>query len=170
MIRVFRPESAAVRQFRESMQMDYWKWHDGVSYDLEALREASAADQKEIEAMLLDRGAQDWRDIEALATLDTPGARVALRRVLYASADHAVRVAVLEYAPNLVTDEERIQVLVSAIDRAEIGCGLAEALRVVRRFHPPKVMDALRRAARERTHSRLFEGALARAMQGAQGD
>ena len=74
----------------------------------------------------------------------------------------------LEYAPNLVTDEERTQVLVSAIDRAEIGYGLAEALRVARKFHPPQVMDALQRAARERTHARLFEGTLLHAMQRAQ--
>ena len=75
LLRVLRPESAAVRQFRDSMQIDYWKWHDGVGYDLGALRQASASERNEIEAILLDRGALDWRDVEALAVLDTPRAR-----------------------------------------------------------------------------------------------
>ena len=57
------------------MVIDYEKWHDGVGYDLDAIREASQDERQAIEILLFNRGTRDWRDVEALAALDTARAR-----------------------------------------------------------------------------------------------
>ncbi len=33
--------SPLVRRFRESMAIDYYKWHDGIGYDITLIAEAS---------------------------------------------------------------------------------------------------------------------------------
>jgi hypothetical protein len=52
------------------MQIGYMEWHDGIGYDLEALRELSNDEIKQIETLLVARKDQDWRDVEALAALN----------------------------------------------------------------------------------------------------
>ena len=74
--------------------MNHEKWHDGVGYDLDALRAASPDERNAIEATLLHRAPYTWNDVEALAALDTPGARTALRSALDGG-DTRVRAAVL---------------------------------------------------------------------------
>jgi hypothetical protein len=59
--------SPAHERFLSSMIMDHEKWHDGIGYDLEALREMSAAELTEI-VKRLSAGC-DWRDVEALAVI-----------------------------------------------------------------------------------------------------
>jgi hypothetical protein len=49
------PASAAGR-FERSMELDYTKWHDGDSYDLEAIAEATPSGRATIEAILLRHG------------------------------------------------------------------------------------------------------------------
>ncbi|MES1228436.1 MAG: hypothetical protein ABUL72_07165 [Armatimonadota bacterium] len=66
--------SDALHRFRESMQIDYEKWHDGIGYDLDAIDELDARGQKEAERLLIPRAGNDWRDLEALDRLGTPGA------------------------------------------------------------------------------------------------
>src|SRR5690606_35695551 len=83
------PAEGALERFRRSMAVDYEKWHDGVGYDLAALRAATARERQEIEALLLARGVRDWRDVEALAALDSDAARHALRAA-FAAGDPAV--------------------------------------------------------------------------------
>ena len=73
---------SALERFAASMAIGYDEWHDGIGYDLTALAEASQAERGAIESLLLPRAEQDWRDVEALAALDTPAARVALLRAL----------------------------------------------------------------------------------------
>lgn len=135
-------QSPAVRRFVQSMEIDYQKWHDGVSYDIAIIRSATPDDRARIEAILVERGARDWRDVEALAALDSPGARALLKKAL-GSQDFTVATAVLDYAPNMATPRERSAVLVAALERAEFGKGLAEALRALPKFHPPEIIDAL---------------------------
>ena len=64
-------------RFRKSMTIDYEKWHDGIGYDLNALNEATPEERDMITNMLISRDL-DWRDVEALASLDTPRAREVL--------------------------------------------------------------------------------------------
>lgn len=64
----------ALQRFRQSMDIDYEKWHDGVGYDLEAIDAFDDRDRREAEKLLVPRAAQDWRDLEALDRLGTPRA------------------------------------------------------------------------------------------------
>lgn len=143
------PESPLVRRFRESMAIDYYKWHDGIGYDIALIAQANMQERTRIEALLLARGARDWRDVEALAALATPPAQDVLRAALQCS-EHVVAIAVLDYAPHLPTQQERITVLRNAIAHAEIGSGLAEVLRHIQRFHPQPILDALFQAVLQR--------------------
>ena len=131
------------------MVIDYEKWHDGVGYDLDAIREASQDERQAIEILLFNRGTRDWRDVEALAALDTAGARAALRQAKH-SRDHDVAMAVAHYAPDLLSDEEQTAVIVRALQSAQFYEGLSEALDQAEEHHPPAVIDALLRGTIER--------------------
>lgn len=139
----------ALERFRRSMVIDYEKWHDGVGYDLDAIAAASPAERAAIERLLLDRGVRDWRDAEALAALDTAGARAALRDALR-SEDAEIRLSVTRYAADLVDEAGRADSLVRALETAAPFAGLTEALDQAAVFHPPAVIDALFRAALSR--------------------
>ena len=135
-------------RFRKSMTIDYEKWHDGIGYDLDALNEATPEERDAITNMLISRDL-DWRDVEALASLDTPRAR----EVLLAAASggsSAVQMAVLSYAPELVDEDERTRLIVSALRSADIYGGLSQALDEVETHHPPEVVDELLRGLLKR--------------------
>lgn len=134
----------AVSRFRESMTCTYERWHDGIGYDLEALRSATAAERAAIEELLLPHGIDDWRDVEALAACDTPRAAAALRQALH-HANHQVRAAVLRHAPQLASESEQTATLVAALAGAEFYGGLTQALQQVETHHPPEVIAALLR-------------------------
>jgi hypothetical protein len=132
----------ALERFERSMVMDYEKWHDGIGYDLDALRAATPEERQTIETMLLHRGTKDWRDVEALAALDTPRAGQALK----SAAEHPdpqIRLAVARNAPKLVADTGRAASLVKAIQTANLYAGLSQALDEAAQFHPKEVVDAL---------------------------
>jgi hypothetical protein len=141
--------TSAVARFERSMVMDFEKWHDGVGYDLDAIRGATTDERAAIEELLLARGVDDWRAVEALALLDTPRATAALRAALR-SPDLTVRLAIIEHAPHLAPEDERCASLVAAIADAEAFGGLSRTLKQVEEFHPPAVIDALFRGALER--------------------
>jgi len=62
------PSKPAYDRFVDSMVMDYDKWHDGIGYDLAALREMSPDDRASVSQTLRIRE-QTWRELEALAVL-----------------------------------------------------------------------------------------------------
>lgn len=145
-----RPDTTSlVTRFRKSMVIDYEKWHDGIGYDLALIKSASAEERVEIERILLDRRDQDWRDIEALAALDSPAARKALKEALR-SPKQEISVAVMSYATDLLSGAERVRTLVTALREAEFYGGLTQALLQVQSFHPPEIVAALFRGALER--------------------
>ena len=133
---------SAVDRFRESMKIDYEKWHDGTGYDLDILKTAMPEELVEIENLLVNRGVVDWRDVQALAVLNSPRAKVLLRKTL-AGADHRLAVAVMTYAPGVMSDEERAARLVAALEGSAVYEGLTQALLLVEGFHPTPVIDAL---------------------------
>ena len=139
----------AFDRFVRSMAVDFEKWHDGTGYDLAALAEAGPGDRARIESLLLARGVRDWRDVEALAALNSPGARQALVKALQ-HGNAEIQAAVLRSAPDLASQEERIAALVSALGSAEVFGGLTQALLEVEEFHPPEIVDALFRGVLER--------------------
>ncbi|MBL9199769.1 MAG: hypothetical protein JNL39_04640 [Opitutaceae bacterium] len=153
-----RPEAAAksirpataVDRFRESMVVTYERWHEGIGYDLALLKTATPDELLEIEELLLPRATDGWREVEALAAIDSPRARVALRQALKRG-NHEVRTAVLRHAPRLVSDAERTAALVAALEGSDTYGGLTQALAQVEEFHPPAIVDALLRGVLTRT-------------------
>ncbi len=145
-----RDPNGAVERFRRSMEIDYEKWHDGIGYDLSVIDTATQEERQFIEDILIRRNARDWRDIEALAKLDTPMARQALEGALRSS-EAEIRVAVLSHAPHLVSDAVRTRVLIFALESGSFFGGLTAALSQVQDFHPPEIIDTLFRGALEKT-------------------
>ena len=84
-------------RFARSM-IDIRRWQNAVGYDLELIQEGSAEDRNAIEQMLIRLGINNWRDVEALATLATSRAAEALRAAVK---NPDLRSAVLYYAPEL---------------------------------------------------------------------
>jgi hypothetical protein len=156
--RAFAPKTSPVQttgadrveRFRASMALDYDAWKEGTGYDLSLLHGASPADRAAIESLLLARTPpEDWRDIEALAALDTPRAREVLQATL-ADPRPAVRLAVHRFAPELLSEQRRAESLVQALATAVTFGGLTETLAEVEQFHPPPVITALLRGLVER--------------------
>jgi hypothetical protein len=143
------PGESFLRRFERSLVIDQEKWRDGIGYDLDALRAASAKERDAIESLLLARGARDWRDVEALAALDTPRSRKVLAEALKKGSAE-VRLAVARHAPSVGGDADRIRSLVHALETANLYGGLSQAIDQAAELHPPAVVDALLRGARER--------------------
>jgi hypothetical protein len=149
--RIAMGPSAAMRAWDASREMNYERWREGTGYDLDALAQMTPTERSSVETSLL-HGIRDWRDVQALAALDTPRARAALRRTLDEGSD-ALRMAVLRHAPNVAGDAghaRRTAALVQALATAELYGGLSQALDEVEDFHPQAVVDALWRGLRER--------------------
>lgn len=133
-----------VERFRRSMEIGYEQWHDGVGYDLEAIADAGPADRAAIEQLLSGRAGNDWRDVEALAALGTPGAHRALAAA-FDSAAPEVRVAILRHAPEALPPDRFAAELVLLVDECDVAAGMTQALWLVEDHHPPEVIDALLR-------------------------
>ncbi|MEO7412595.1 MAG: hypothetical protein ABIZ81_04500 [Opitutaceae bacterium] len=142
------PKSILAR-FKASMEIDYEKWHDGIGYDLDLIKQANPEELKAIEDLLIERRNSDWRDVEALAALNSPRANDALKAA-FKSGDTQVRMAVHSHAPELMTESERTASLVNALRGADNYSGLTQALLEVETFHPPEIMTALLRGLMDR--------------------
>lgn len=142
------PQST-VDRFRESMVCNFDRWHDGMGYELELLQTATPEELVDIEKLLISGGVNDWRDVEALAALDSPRARVLLRQT-FLNGKHELAQAVSRYAPRLVNEDERIATLVSALEHTDFYGGLTQALLEVESFHPPEIIAALMRGVLKR--------------------
>jgi len=150
-----------LQRFEKSMDIDYEKWHDGIGYDIEAIRLASSTERKTIEQMLISHSPRDWRDIEAIAEIDSETARETLKNAIR-DPNPDVRVAVTRFAPSLVTDGERSQSVIDALEHAELFGGLSQALDDVEQYHPAEVKEVLVRGllSREGEVATLFAAML----------
>jgi hypothetical protein len=137
-----RSSLTPLQRFEASMEIGFEEWHDGIGYDIEAIRIASQAERDAIEQLLLNHWPRDWRDIEALAEINTKCARETIKKAIK-DTNPVVRVAVSRFAPDLVTDNERTQSITDALQNAEIYFGLTQVLDEVTRFHPKEVKEAL---------------------------
>jgi hypothetical protein len=131
------------------MVMDREKWHDGVGYDLDALGELSGADLAAAERTLIQHTPRDWRDIEALAQIDSPDARGAVEAALN-DPDPQVRREAMKHAGDRVDPTDRERRLIELLDGAAPFANLSAALDEAESFHPPAVIDALFRGALRR--------------------
>jgi hypothetical protein len=138
------------QQFLQSMQLDYYRWREGESYDLALLDAASLTDRKQIEDYLVHRPVNDWRDVEALAELDSIAAEGVLRNVLQTGTSE-MKIWVLNYAPHLIDENRKLEVVLEGIESTEIYHGLSRVLEAVAEFHPPQIVDALLKATLTRS-------------------
>jgi hypothetical protein len=153
--------SLPLQRFEKSMVIDYEKWHDGIGYDLEAIKLASPTERKAIEQILIHHSPRNWRDIEALAQINTVSSRKTIMKAMK-DPNPDVRIAVTRFTPNLVTKTERSQSLIKALESAEIFGGLSQTLDDIEEYHPLKVKKALIKGllSREGEVATLFAGML----------
>lgn len=142
------------------MKITYDKWHDGEGFDLEALAEVKGPELNQIEAILLHHKPWDWRDIEALAQIDSPEARMAIEAALN-STDALVRREAQKHLPEKINPSEREQRLVHALENDELLMdNLGASIDEAEAFHPPGVIDALFRGALNRPQAGVHFAAL----------
>jgi len=131
-----------LQRFEASMKIGFEEWHDGIGYDIEAIRMASPAERAAIEQILINHCPRGWRDIEALAEINTKCARETITAALK-DPDPVVRIAVTRFAPELVTNNERTRSIIFGLENAEIFGGLAQVLLEIERYHPDEVKESL---------------------------
>ena len=129
-------------RFKASMKIGFEEWHDGIGYDIEAIRRVSQAERDTIEQILINHSPRDWRDIEALAELNTKCARETIKEAIK-NPNPIIRVAVTRFAPDLITDNERSQSIIYALQNVEIFSGFSNVLDEVEKYHPKEVKEAL---------------------------
>ena len=134
--------NSPMSRFIESMKIDFEKWHDGIGYDLKALAETNREEREKIERILVIRNPLDWRDIQALAILDSHKARSTLRYAIQGG-NNEVNMAILRFAPELVDDKLRTKLIVKSLKSASFYYGLRQTLRIVEKYHPKEVIRAL---------------------------
>ena len=131
-----------LQRFEASMKIGFEEWHDGIGYNIATIRLASQAELDVIEQILINHSPRDWRDIEALAEINTKCARETIKEAIKDS-NPVVRIAVLRFAPDLITESERSHSIVYALQNAEIFNGFSNVLDEVERYHPEEVKEAL---------------------------
>ncbi|MEZ5670508.1 MAG: hypothetical protein R3F55_24355 [Alphaproteobacteria bacterium] len=139
--------SAAYSRFLDSMAIGYDEWHDGTPYDLDALDALTPDERVRIEARLVGRAGRDWRDVEALVRLGTPGAVAAVRAVA-AGGDPAMALhaAAALHAAGLMPDIETQ--IVAALNQPDEDMSLSLPLRLAAECPTAGVIAALQRGAR----------------------
>jgi hypothetical protein len=139
--------SEAFERFMASTEIDYEAWHNGVGYDVAALRELAGAERAEAERFLLDRAGSDWRDLEALLALGTTEAREAVVSQLRGG-----RLEQRLWAARYLGDDpalrgDREAAVVAGLEGAELTSGLPVALDLATELRTKPIAEALFRAA-----------------------
>jgi hypothetical protein len=142
------PPASAFPRFVRRRAIDADKWHDGEGCDLDALRDAAPAGRTRIEALLVQRGAHDGRQVDAFAALAAPPAGEVLRAMK--NPGPGIRLVGSRRAPGLLQDRKRVASLLQAPETAEFYGGLSQALHEAEDVHPPENAGALRRRATPR--------------------
>lgn len=136
-------------RFIASMTITFDMWHDGTGYDLDALRAVPPGERARIEHILISHQPRDWRDVEALAQIDSPHARMAIEEALN-HRDPKVRREAAKYAGDKIDPAEREALLLKSLKTCRPFDGLTEALDEVEKCHPPSVIDAMLRGLLDR--------------------
>lgn len=138
--------SAASERFKASTDIDYERWHEGIGYDLEALRALEGGERAEAERWLLARAGKDWRDLEGLMALGSEAARQAvLEQLRHGALDQRLYAArYLKDDPALAADRDAA--VVAGLESAVFYGGLSVALDLATEERTPAMVDALFRA------------------------
>ncbi len=146
-----------VDRFRQSMGIDYMKWHDGIGYDLEAIDEMNDKDRRAAERLIVAKGVTDWRDLEALERIGTPSA---LSHIFEArDSDNAeLRLRAHGYGPP-ADSPEREEAIVRLLGVADVYGGLSHALDEALEYPTPKVVGTLVLVVRDRPGAPAYNAA-----------
>jgi hypothetical protein len=133
----------AYQRFMASTDIDYEKWHEGIGYDLDALRELEPDEAFRAEHWLLQRAGNDWRDLEALLALGTPTAKAAVvEQLRHGKLEQRLNAASqLSDDPALRRDVEAA--VVAGLGSAVLFEGLTHAFDLTVELRTPAMIDAL---------------------------
>lgn len=135
--------TSAYERFKASIVPRWGQWEEGQTYDIAALSGMTAAQRADAVSLLTGRDIT-WREVEALAVIDTPKARAAVDA---ASRDHLsidTRLAAAEvmHRQGRMADIDRfIARQIRHLDRP--ANGLARALAMAERYQNGAVKQAL---------------------------
>lgn len=122
------------------MNIGYIEWHDGLGYDLDALDRLEGKDREEAEKVLVPRAEKDWRDLEALDRLGTPGAMAAIVKAR-GSRNPEIRLHALGYGPAAPEQEWEEAVVYGLARMKKYTDGLVYAFRAAIN-HPSEAVVA----------------------------
>lgn len=142
------PWSPALETFARSMILDFDAWHDGIGYDLAALRQLEGPELARVQAVLISRKDEDWRDAEALAALDSDATRQALTDCL-ASPNADVQLLAARHLGERGKTDERERVIVERLRNAGRDGSLVRALLLAEEYPTEAVKKALFWCARQ---------------------
>ncbi|HSY24617.1 MAG TPA: hypothetical protein VK841_20970 [Polyangiaceae bacterium] len=134
--------------FWESTQIGYMEWHDGIGYDLDALRAMTDAERAETIRVLRTR-LQGWREVEVYGVVNTAEARAALRDALR-SASAETRLHAAAKLHDLGEPIALDQFVAKELPSITVLDGMTVALRLATRVPTPEVRRALLDGIRHR--------------------
>jgi hypothetical protein len=134
----------AYQAFVTSMEVGYEKWHDGVGYDLVALRNVTDAERDGLVPVLGQHllSNPDWRDVEALAAIGTPAAIQALRGATE-FVDPRTRMYLEEQLMKVGEPANLEDAIINALRQTTIGAGFSQALDMAEWNPGPRIQDTL---------------------------
>ena len=141
--------SNAYERFMESTKGSYERWHEGIPYDLDALRQMTAAEQANVVRQLRSQPRQDWRDVEAFQIVATTEALEALHDCLGASSAEA-RLHAADKLHELGRMPTISDFVANELRRVVIVDGMVWALRLAVRFPTDQIKRTLLEEARRR--------------------
>jgi hypothetical protein len=136
--------TTAYQRFQDSTVMTYERWHDGLGYDLEALTEMTGAERNSVETDLINN-TTNWRDIEALAALNTATAKAHIRKHIDQGSSEVRLAAARALAGDKESDRAREDAIIHALQTAEPMNGLARALDMAAEHKSPRIVEAVLR-------------------------
>lgn len=139
--------SASYKRFRNSMNIGYEQWHDGIGYDLEALDQLEGKERDSVERDLIARLTSDWRDLEALDRLQTPRATQAILDARNA-AKPEIRMYAHRYGPEPTEAEWETAILYGLQEAKSFTDGLLLVFNAAIAHPTPAVREALWRYVR----------------------
>jgi hypothetical protein len=128
----------ALPRFLDSMKIGYFQWHDGIGYDLDALNEMNQDEIRQVESLLIARKDSDWRDVEALAALNTPDTIQALKECLQ-SFNLDVRLFAARYLKEMNIADHIEEIVVKTLPETKIGDGMTFALNLAETYPTERI-------------------------------
>lgn len=132
------PASPALERFLKSMQIGFIEWHDGIGYDLDALKELGPQELKRVESLLISQKDADWRDVDALAALKTGPAIEALKECLH-SPNIDVKLFAVKHLKQMNVVDRIEEIVVETLPDTKIGAGLTYALALAQQYPSERI-------------------------------